>query len=53
MSIAILIVSNLHVAEMMGAVTEKPSGPYIVVRSRRGGEMYLSVDPEVIAQSLS
>jgi hypothetical protein len=45
MQVGSLIVSNIRLAEMIGAKSDKPLGPYLLVKSKLGGHRYWEVFP--------
>lgn len=40
MKIGTVIISNIRLAEMIGATAKKPIGPYLVMKSKLGGVRY-------------
>lgn len=45
MQVGTLTISNIRLAEMIGAKSNKPIGPYLLVRSELGGQRYWEVFP--------
>ena len=48
MQVGSVTVSNIKIAEMIGAKAKKPVGPFILVRSKMGGYRYWEADLEVL-----
>jgi hypothetical protein len=49
MQVGTLIVSNIRLAEMIGEVSEKPFGKFILVKSKLGGHRYWPVQSSMVA----
>lgn len=43
MKVGTVSVSNIRLAEMIGATAKKPLGPYLLMKSRLGGVRYFEV----------